>query len=55
MGSVIVMDQDGIAAVPKSLEDWPDNTRMGKKGPTTSATVCVPMVGEEIGSPPQAM
>jgi len=33
MGSVTVMDQDGIAAVLKSLEDWLGSRRMGKKGP----------------------
>jgi hypothetical protein len=45
MGSVTVMDQDGIAAAPKSLEDWLGITRMGKKGPTASPIVFVPMVG----------
>ena len=47
MGSVIVMDQGGIAVVPNSLEDWLDSTRMEKKGPTASPTVCVPMVARE--------
>jgi len=41
---VIVMDQDGITAVPKSLDDWLGAIPMGKKGPIASPIVCVPMV-----------
>ncbi len=55
MGSVTVMDQDGIAAVPKSLEDWLGSRRMGKKGPMASPTVCVPLAAGEIGSPARVM